>query len=346
MGRVARSPSRAIAYFFVVLMPVQSMVQSPKRYSEEPVSPLCPSEPVVIEKTFSKDEIIHKYSRYLAVDVADDLKGCDRVLLCRGRESNIRFFWPPNLAGKGSFYEKLMAKPHYYLADKWEHAVVLQMLPPRQRVLEIGCGSGHFLSMLQESGHTATGLEINDKAIRDGCAAGRDIRATTVEQFAADCIEPYDAICAFQVLEHVNDPCSFIEAALRCLREGGLAIFAVPNGEGIFATLDVALDMPPHHMLRWNSAAFQYLTKKFPLVLEEVRFEPMSRLHLGMLATVCFNDLSLPQRGLNAFRRKLVGTVASKYWSHYFSELNVAGHTLLVVFRKRTTEGVKAAPTP
>lgn len=290
---------------------------------------------MVIEKTFSKEEIVAKYSRYLGVDVTDDLDGCDRVLLCRGRESNLRFFWPPTLAGRGSFYEKLMAKPQYYTAEKWEHAIALQSLAPKQRVLEIGCGDGLFLAMLERSGHCGTGLEINEKAIRVGISAGLDIRNATIEKFAADCTEPFDVVCAFQVLEHVTDPCSFLESAVRCLRAGGLAIFAVPNGEGLFSSLDVAYDMPPHHMLRWNSAAFQYLTKLFPFALDDVQFEPVSRLHLGMLATVCFNHLSLPQRGLQAFRRKLVGTAASKYWSRYFSELNVAGHTLYVVFRKR-----------
>jgi 2-polyprenyl-3-methyl-5-hydroxy-6-metoxy-1,4-benzoquinol methylase len=307
-------------------------------HTEAPISPLCPSEGVVVEKTFSREEIIHKYSRYLGIDVAEDLADCSCVLLCRGRESNLRFFWPSHLAGNGRFYEKLMMKPHYYMGDKWEHLAVLQMLAPRQEVLEVGCGSGHFLSMAQQAGHSATGIEINDQAIANGRALGLDIRAGTVEQFGTTCTSPFDVVCAFQVLEHVTSPCSFIESSLRCLREGGLAIFAVPNGEGVFSSLDVALDLPPHHMLRWNSAAFQYLTKLFPIVLEDVQFEPMSRLHLGMLATVCFNDLSLPQRGLAAFRRKLVGTLVSKYWDRYYSELNIAGHSLLVVFRKRPAE--------
>lgn len=293
----------------------------------------------MIEKTFSTGEIVSKYSRYLGVDVADDLAACDHVLLCRGRESNLRFFWPPTLAGKGSFYEKLMVKPQYYTAEKWEHAVAIQSLAPNQRVLEIGCGDGLFLAMLRQAGHCGTGLEINERAIRLGVAAGLDIRNSSIERFASECSNPFDVICAFQVLEHVTDPCSFIDSALHCLRDNGLIIFAVPNGDGIFSSLDVAFDMPPHHMLRWNPAAFQYLTKRFPLVLEDVRFEPISRLHLGMLATVCFNHLSLPQRGLNAFRRKLVGTVASKYWSRYFGELKVAGHTLYVVFRKQPSQG-------
>jgi 2-polyprenyl-3-methyl-5-hydroxy-6-metoxy-1,4-benzoquinol methylase len=302
---------------------------------DAPVSPLCPSERVVIEKTFTKKEIVYKYSRYLGIDVAEDLAGCSCVQLCRGRESNLRFFWPLHLAGNGRFYEKLMTKPHYYMGDKWEHLAVLQTLAPGQRVLEVGCGSGHFLAMAQQAGHTATGIEINDQAIAKGRALGFDIRSGTVEQFGTTCANPFDVVCAFQVLEHVTSPCSFIESSLQCLRDGGLAIFAVPNGEGVFSSLDVALDMPPHHMLRWNAAAFQYLTKLFPIVLEDVQVEPMSRLHLGMLASVCFNDLSLPQRGLAALRRKLIGSLASKYWDRYFSELNIAGHSLLVVFRKR-----------
>jgi 2-polyprenyl-3-methyl-5-hydroxy-6-metoxy-1,4-benzoquinol methylase len=300
----------------------------------DPVSPLCRSESVVIEKRYSTASIVERYGHYLGIDVASDLANCDTVLLCRGRQSNIRFFWPLFLAGNGAFYEKLMVKPYYYDPEKWEYEVAMQTLPPKQRVLEIGCGRGDFLAMLKREGHSGCGLEINQRAVLEGQKSGLDVRSAILEEFASTCTESFDAICAFQVLEHLPDPCSFIEAGLKCLRPGGLAIFAVPNGEGIFSRLDVALDMPPHHMLRWNTAAFQYLTKQFPIVLEDVQFEPISRRHLGMLATACFNDLSLPQRGWSAFRRKLAGTAASKYWSTYFKELNVAGHTLFVVFRK------------
>jgi len=288
----------------------------------------------VIEKTFSKEEIVAKYSRYLGIDVADDLEGCDRVLLCRGRESNLRFFWPPTLAGKGSFYEKLMVKPQYYTAEKWEHAIALQSLAPKQRVLEIGCGDGLFLAKLKQAGHYGTGLEINEEAVRLGISAGLDIRNATVEAFAADCTEPFDVVCAFQVLEHVTDPCSFLVSALHCLRDDGLAIFAVPNGDGIFSSLDVAYDMPPHHMLRWNAAAFQFLTKKFPVVLQDLLLEPISRPHLGLLAEACFDHPSLRHHWLGSLRRRVIGTLASKYWAAFFDELRVAGHTLLAVFQK------------
>jgi 2-polyprenyl-3-methyl-5-hydroxy-6-metoxy-1,4-benzoquinol methylase len=297
-------------------------------------SPLDPSEPVVVEKRFTAASIIEKYRTYLRVDVSEDLAGVDEVLLCRGRESNLRFFWPPTLAGTGRFYAKLMSNPNYYLGDKWEYGVAIDALPPGQRVLEIGCGKGDFLTKLRDAGHEGIGLEINDKAIRLGTASGHDIRRGTIEEFAAGCDTPFDVVCAFQVLEHVTDPLSFLGGCLACLRDGGLAIFAVPNGEGVFSSLDVALDMPPHHMLRWNAAAFQYLVTRFPLALVDLQSEPISPLHVGLLATVCFNDLSLPQRGWSAFRRKLVGTVASKYWSVFFDELKIKGHTLLVVFRK------------
>jgi len=304
------------------------------QHSSAPVSPLSHAESVVIEQRIPVEEIVLKYSRYLGIDVQEDLKGCSHVLLCRGCQSNIRFFWPPTIAGNARFYEKLMHRPSYYLADKWEYRAALEMLAARQRVVEVGCGTGDFLGILQQCGHEPIGLEINDGAIRDGVAKGLDIRRGRIEDFADEHHAQCDALCAFQVLEHVADPWSFIESGLRCLRVGGLAIFAVPNGDGIFASLDVALDMPPHHMLRWNAAAFQYLTQRLPIVLESLSYEPLSKLHVGMLATTCFNHLSLPQRGWQAFRRKIAATLASAYWNRYFAEVRIPGNTLLVVFRK------------
>jgi 2-polyprenyl-3-methyl-5-hydroxy-6-metoxy-1,4-benzoquinol methylase len=306
----------------------------PGQSAPAPVSPLCPSERVVIEKTFTKEEIVYKYSRYLGVDVAEDLEGCSRVQLCRGRESNLRFFWPLDLAGSGRFYEKLTAKLNYYHDENWEYSVALAHLPPKQRVLEVGCGDGRFLSMLKRAGHFGIGLDINELAVRMARSKGSDVRQATLERFADECDQPFDALCAFQVLEHVCDPCSFVRSALRCLREGGLAIFAVPNGEGIFSSLDVALDMPPHHMLRWNGAALQYLTKLYPLVLEDLCLEPMSRLHVGLLADACFNHPAVGGSGWESLRRRAVGTLASKYWSHHFGECRLAGHSLFAVFRK------------
>ena len=314
------------------------------RADDVPRSPLDPFEAVVVEKRFTAASIIEKYRTYLRVDVSEDLAGVDEVLLCRGRESNLRFFWPPTLAGTGRFYAKLMANPHYYLGDKWEYGVAIDALPPRQRVLEVGCGTGDFLTKLRGAGHEGIGLEINDEAIRLGAESGHDIRRGTIEEFAAGCDTPFDVVCAFQVLEHVTEPLSFLSGCLACLRDGGLAIFAVPNGEGVFSSLDVALDMPPHHMLRWNAAAFQYLVTLFPLALVDLQSEPISPLHVGLLATVCFNDLSLPQRGWTAFRRKLVGTVASKYWSVFFDELKIKGHTLFVVFRKAPRKAAENSP--
>ena len=299
-----------------------------------PVSPIAAGEPVVIEKRFATPDVVSRYQKYLGIDVSQDLAGVEEILLCRGRESNLRFFWPPHLAGGAAFYENLMRNPHYYLGDKWEYGAAIEELSPGSRVLEIGSGKGDFLAHLTQRGHDATGLEINDRGIEIARQAGLDIRKGVIEEFAQSVRSPYDAVCAFQVLEHVMTPSSFLEAAIACLRDDGLLILAVPNGDGVFASLDVALDMPPHHMLRWNSAAFQYLTKRFPLALHDLRCEPISPLHLGMLATACFNHLSQPQQGWAAFRRKAVATLVSKYWQRYFSELRIAGHTLLATFRK------------
>jgi 2-polyprenyl-3-methyl-5-hydroxy-6-metoxy-1,4-benzoquinol methylase len=304
----------------------------------KPISPLLPWEEVVVEKCFTVDDIIQRYLKYLRVDVRDDLREVEEILLCRGRKSNLRFFWPRSLAGNGSFYEKLMPNAHYYLEEKWEYNEAVKLLPPHQQVLEIGCGSGDFLKKLLALGHTGVGLEINQKAIRLARDKGLDVTLGTIEKYAESSSREFDVVCAFQVLEHLSDPLAFLRSSLQCLRPGGLLIFAVPNGDGVFASLDVALDMPPHHMLRWNGAAFQFLSQLLPVDLYDLRNEPISRLHVGMMSTAFLNHLSLPQSGWAAFRRKVVSVMASKYMSFFYDELVVSGHTLLAAFRKRESE--------
>ena len=304
----------------------------------KPVSPLSPLEDVVVEKRFTADDIAQRYLKYLRVDVREDLRAAKEILLCRGRKSQLRFFWPPTLAGNGNFYEKLMPNPHYYLADKWEYGEAIQLLQPQQQVLEIGCGAGDFLQKLVSLGHECIGLEINEKAIQLARDKGLNVSLGTIESYAEAASCKFDVVCAFQVLEHLSEPLAFLRSCLQCLRPGGLLIFAVPNGDGIFASLDVALDMPPHHMLRWNGAAFQFLSQILPVELYDLRNEPISRLHLGMLSSACFNHLSLSQSGWNAFRRKAVSIMASRYWSFFYSDLAMSGHTLLAAFRKTDSD--------
>jgi SAM-dependent methyltransferase len=98
----------------------------------------------------------------------------------------------------------------------------LSVLGRRQSALEIGTGTGIFLEYLWRQGFTElVGVEPSSAALSAAPEHRRAwIRLGMFEEkeFAP---ESFDLICCFMTLEHVRDPNSIAQAALRLLRPGG-----------------------------------------------------------------------------------------------------------------------------
>ena len=96
-------------------------------------------------------------------------------------------------------------------------------LPGRGTALEIGTGTGIFLSHLGQLGfRELVGIEPSEAAI---AAAAADVRPCIRpgvfmgDEFPAGSVS---LICCFQTLEHVPEPRGFVEAAFRMLEPGGM----------------------------------------------------------------------------------------------------------------------------
>jgi SAM-dependent methyltransferase len=102
-------------------------------------------------------------------------------------------------------------------------AAPLASLTMRQRALEIGAGTGVFLSRLTGAGFAdVVGVEPSRAAIE---AAEPLIRPMLREGvFVEGDFEPgsFDLICCFQTMEHVSAPRALAESCRRLLRPGGL----------------------------------------------------------------------------------------------------------------------------
>jgi SAM-dependent methyltransferase len=96
------------------------------------------------------------------------------------------------------------------------------------RVLEVGCGSGTFLTMLAGAGFEPRGLDISP----DDTKYARDVLGLAVTEgdlaTAAADAERYDAVLLFYVVEHVPDPIALVRQAFTVLRPGGWVVIAVP----------------------------------------------------------------------------------------------------------------------
>ena len=98
----------------------------------------------------------------------------------------------------------------------------------RGRLLEIGCGQGRFLELASQH-FEAWGVDASAYAVsRVPESLQPKVRVGDVEamDLGRSC---YDAVAAFNVLEHLHRPQSVLARVRRALRPGGLLIGSVPN---------------------------------------------------------------------------------------------------------------------
>ncbi len=187
--------------------------------------------------------------------IALALPGCTAIRLHECGLCGLRFYRPPCPAGE-AFYEALQGLDWYYLSGKPEFEVAERYIPAGSKVLEIGAGRGEFVRRL--SGMSYTGLEFSRRAIGMARESGVELLPETIEAHAQHNAGAYDAVCSFQVLEHVPDVRSFLAAAAACLKPGGLLIVSVPNDEGFMgAAVNNVMNVPPHHLTRWTGRSLE-----------------------------------------------------------------------------------------
>ncbi|GEM_PF-1420381 len=94
-------------------------------------------------------------------------------------------------------------------------------------VLELGCGTGVLAHRLLDFGNIVTGLDISEAAIAQLPPEIKGVVATLPAIPLPD--QSFDVIVATETLEHIDDDHACVEQAVRVLRPGGRAYFAVPN---------------------------------------------------------------------------------------------------------------------
>jgi SAM-dependent methyltransferase len=213
--------------------------------------------PSVFLSSIRTRELCWSYRRYLKVDVSDYFRRIEWLQYRECVESGVRFFHP-FCPGDDSFYAELSKHSWYYSQNKQEYRYAAGQLRDAHSVLDVGCGVGKFHDSIPHT--TFTGLESCRSAAASGRTAGREIIPMRVEDHARQNANAYDAVTAFQVLEHVIDPIAFLRAMTVCARPNGLVIVSVPAEDGALGgSVNDFLNLPPHHMTRWNDRALHFV---------------------------------------------------------------------------------------
>ncbi len=127
--------------------------------------------------------------------------------------------------------------------------------PPR--LLEIGCGFGHFLAAMRDRGLTVEGCELSEHQAR---FAREHFQLSLHEDNALTRKWPrqFQVIAAFELIEHVSDPRTWLEWAFMHLSPGGQLILSTPNVDSLFRRLLGAhwyYHIPSEHLSYFSAKA-------------------------------------------------------------------------------------------
>ncbi len=125
-------------------------------------------------------------------------------------------------------------------SQKFRHQVEVlsHHLPLRHaKVLDIGCGGGLFLSLLQQEGAQGTGIELSDsRAYYAATKHGLEIHKRPIESdfWQTGYAGYFDAVTLWDVIEHVNYPLQTLQSAANVLKPGGLLLIDTPCRDSFY----------------------------------------------------------------------------------------------------------------
>lgn len=119
----------------------------------------------------------------------------------------------------------------YWFARRYYAALVRKSAMRRGgRLLELGCGLGHLLQLLDQD-FRCFGVDIADFCIRRTLSTAPGATGLVADAGSPGIFRPqtFQAIVALHVLEHVENPANAIAEVHRLLEPGGVFLFATPN---------------------------------------------------------------------------------------------------------------------
>lgn len=105
----------------------------------------------------------------------------------------------------------------------------LEALAPQRRLLEVGCGNGHFLTVARSRGWDVRGVELSRAHVARAREAGLEVLHGDLVSDRLWEGERFGAAVMIEVLEHVPEPRSLLAGVAARLVPGGVTFLTTPN---------------------------------------------------------------------------------------------------------------------
>jgi len=164
------------------------------------------------------------------------------------------------------WFHRFVLDPIFDPVANPRYEVALSLLQGGQRLLDIGCWNGGFLSRVQQAGlyRELHGVDIVAEGVES--ARNRGFQAQTVDLNREPLPFPdqhFDGVTILAVLEHIFDPHSTIREIHRVLRPRGELVIDVPNVSSLTNRARILFGRLPVTSLDagWDGGHLHYFTK-------------------------------------------------------------------------------------
>ena len=174
-------------------------------------------------------------------------------------------YWREHMSDLG--YPDIHSRARTDLTERcqyWLSVLLRHRLPPGG-VMELGCAHGGFLKLASAAGFDVLGIEMSPQIAQLGPRLfGVEVVQGPLETVPLE-HRQFEAICLFDVLEHLPAPIQTISVAVQALRAGGLLVIQTPEyqpGRGA----DWTHFKTPEHLFLFSYASLVAFLERLGLV--------------------------------------------------------------------------------
>lgn len=155
----------------------------------------------------------------------------------------IEYLSPAAEVSMSDGYFQIATTDHFWVSRRFEVLLRIArgLISEAGEIAEIGCGHGLLQRQIEDKyGKPVTGFDLNEYGLKHNLSRISRVCCYDIHQRNAELRGKFDVILLFDVLEHISDEDSFLDALLFHLAPGGRLIINVPAGRWAFSEYDTA----------------------------------------------------------------------------------------------------------